>query len=249
MAQVQAIIIRHDMADSRYIVNELDFPQLFFLHTRYDNKVCMATLISEQWAITAGHCTVETPLGETLNAGEPYQVSIVGQNYQVEKLVLHPDFLNSQQSKAVDMALIKLDRAVSGIRPIKLYQGSDEQNQILSMIGWGYTGIGTHGRSDNDGKLRRAQNRVEKADQWLEFLFDDPRMINSAALQMEGVPGLGDSGGPAILETPEGMVLLGVALGEIDDPDTIEQGRYGAVSLYERVSSHYLWIMQVIEGS
>tara|TARA_R110000772_G_scaffold75022_6_gene163117 strand:+ start:243 stop:992 length:750 start_codon:yes stop_codon:yes gene_type:complete len=248
VAQVQAIIIRHDMADSRYIVNELDFPQLFFLHTRFDNKVCMATLISEQWAITAGHCTVETPLGETLSAGEPYQVSLVGQIYTVDKLVLHPGFLHPQQSKAVDMALIRLDRVVSGISPIKLYQAGDEQNQILSMIGWGYTGTGAHGMAGNDGKLRRAQNRVEKADQWLEFLFDDPRAVLNSALQLEGVPGLGDSGGPAMLETPEGMVLLGVALGEVDKPDSTEQGSYGAVSLYERISTHYQWILEVIEG-
>lgn len=243
----QAIIIRHDMADSRYLVDELDFPQLFYLHTRYNNKVCMATLIGEQWAITAGHCSVETPLGEVVNAGQVYPVSLLGQDYSVTQLVLHPGFQNPQQSRAVDLALIKLDRPVSGVRPLALYRDADELDRILSIIGWGFTGIGTHGRSSNDGKLRRAQNRVEKAGQWLEFLFDDPRTGNNRALQLEGVPGLGDSGGPAVLETSAGLILLGVALGEIDNPDFPEQGLYGAVSLYERVSTHYEWIQQVIQ--
>src|SRR5690606_14186467 len=34
-----AIVIRHDQADSRYVVADADYPQVFFLHTRYGNRV------------------------------------------------------------------------------------------------------------------------------------------------------------------------------------------------------------------
>ncbi len=244
--QGQAIIIRHDRADSRYVVNELDFPQLFFLHTRFDNKVCVATLIAEQWAITAGHCTEQTPIKETIEAGEAYHLFITGQDYSVNELVLHPGFRHSQQLESVDLALIKLDRPVPGVQPVSLYSEQDEQSQALTLMGWGYSGEGIKGRSFNDGKLRRAQNIVMNAGKWLEFQFDDPRSNNGLALALEGVPGLGDSGGPALLESPEGLFLLGVALGEIDNPTQAQEGLYGALSLYERVSSHYAWILQVI---
>ena len=245
-SQAQAIIIRHDKADSGYVVDDREFPQLFFLHTRFGNKVCVATLISEDWAITAGHCTEQTPIQETIRQGNDYPLTIAGQSYTVSELIVHPAFRHPQQRQAVDLALIRLDRAVEGVVPVALNSELNEKDQILSLIGWGYTGEGTRGLASNDGKLRRAQNSVMFAGKWLEFVFDDPRALNSPALPLEGVPGLGDSGGPALLETPEGLFLLGVALGEIDNPAENDQGRYGAVSLYERISTHYSWIMQVI---
>ncbi|MBN4075305.1 MAG: hypothetical protein COA71_03960 [SAR86 cluster bacterium] len=247
LSQAQAIIIRHDQLDSRYVVYAQQYPQLFYLHTRFNNKICVATLISEQWAITAGHCTEETPLGEMVNNGEDYPVRLDGEDYIVTELVVHPSYKHAQQIEAVDLALIKLDRPVVGINPIHLYQRRDEIDKVVSLVGWGFTGRGTRGGTTNDGKLRRAQNAVMNAGKWLEFVFDDPRDINSAALQLEGVPGLGDSGGPALLETSEGTMLMGVALGEIDNPNAAQQGGYGSISLYERVSTHYAWVLQVIE--
>lgn len=248
LSQAQAIIIRHDQLDSRYVVDAKQYPQLFYLYTRFNNKICVATLISDQWAITAGHCTEETPLGEVFNSGEDYSVSLGGNYYTVVELVVHPSYKHPQQEEAVDLALIKLDRPVAGINPIPLYQGGDERGKVVSFLGWGYTGIGTRGGTDNDGKMRRAQNTVMNAAKWLEFMFNDPRDINSTALQFEGAPGLGDSGGPALLETPQGIKIMGVALGEIDNPLETHHGSYGSISLYERVSSHYLWVLKIITG-
>ncbi len=61
LSTAQAIIIRHDQSDSSYVVYEQQYPQLFYLYKRFGNKVCVATLISAQWAITAGHCSEENP--------------------------------------------------------------------------------------------------------------------------------------------------------------------------------------------
>jgi len=246
---VQGIIIRHDRADSRYVIRESDFPQVFSLYSRFDNSVCTGTLISKQWGITAAHCTEETPLKETLAEGEAFQLTIARNEYAVSELVIHPDYLHPQQSQSVDLALIKLDREVRRVTPVTLYQAVDEKNKILTLLGWGYTGIGTLGRSSNDGKFRRAENAVFSAGQWLGFRFDDPRPVNNQALSLEGTPGLGDSGGPALLEIENELFLLGVALGEVAEADEQErQGRYGAVALYERISSHYSWIQQVIQA-
>ncbi len=249
-SSVNAIIIRHDRTDASYVVDERDFPQIFSLHYRFNNRVCMASLISPQWALTAGHCTDETPIGETLARGDNYVLSIAGSDYYVSELILHPAYAHPLQSQAVDLALLKLDRTVPGIEPLILYRDQDEAGQVLSFLGWGYTGSGTRGRARNDGKFRRAYNTVFTAGQWLEFHFDDPRVSGSNALPLEGIPGLGDSGGPAILETEEfGPVLVGVALGEIaNEEEPFSQGRYGSVSLYERVSTHYDWIHGVLNG-
>ncbi|MDT8399383.1 MAG: trypsin-like serine protease [Pseudomonadales bacterium] len=243
----QAIVIRHDRADAGYRVDEKAFPQVFYLHYRFNNKVCMGTLISSQWAITAAHCTDQTPIQATLDRQEAYHLSIGGQSYDIAELVIHPDY-HPNDSMAVDLALIRLDRDVPAIRPVTLYRDSDELNKVVSFLGWGYTGYGTVGRKSNDGHFRRAQNTVFQAGQWLRFRFDDPRRRDQHALQLEGVPGLGDSGGPALLETDTGLFILGVARGEIADPADPQapEGLYGAIELYERISSHQDWIDQTL---
>lgn len=246
--EASGIIIRHDRADSRYVVAEADWPQVFSLHRRLGNRVCVATLIAERWAITAAHCLEDTPILETLSRHEPWPLTIAGVVHAVEALVLHPEWVPGRPEEGVDLALLRLDRPVRNVTPVPLYRGDDEYDQTVSFLGWGFTGWGTVGRRGNDGKLRRAQNRVSEAGQRLHFRFDDPRRPEDRALPLEGVAGLGDSGGPALVETPAGLRLMGVALGEILNADDADgrQGLYGAVGLYERISIHLQWIESYI---
>ena len=243
----QGIVIRHDKADSRYRVDDSRYPQVFYLHTSFSHKVCVATLVAPHWAITAAHCARETPLGETLAGHENYPVTIARQDYTVTELVLHPRANTGDELTDVDMALLRLDHDVRFIPPALLNQDSDENGKVYTLLGWGYTGIGTQGMQSNDGELRRAENRVEAAGQWLEFRFDDPREVNSQALDLEGVPGLGDSGGPALQEVGDDLVVVGIAVGELEEGASPEhQGLYGAVQLYERISGHLDWIESII---
>jgi hypothetical protein len=246
-ATSQAIIIRHDKADSRYRVDETRYPQLFFLHQGYGNKRCMGTLVSPHWAITAAHCARETPMADTLARQEAYTVNIARRTYQVTQLEMHPQSNTGDEMRDVDLALLRLDRDVEGVVPVLINHDIHEVHQVLSLLGWGFTGIGTLGLRNNDGHFRRAENRVEEAGQWLTFRFDDPREIGNQALDLEGIPSLGDSGGPALLETQDGLVLMGIALGELEEGESPPvQGLYGTIQLYERVSSHLDWIRQVI---
>jgi len=249
LAATQAIIIRHDKADSLYRIEEQFFPQLFFLHTRFDNKVCVATLISSHWAITAAHCTRQTPLLDTVSRLERYQLTVAGHTVHADRVELHPLSDTGDELKNVDLALIHLADGISDVVPARLNRGSDELGQVFSLVGWGYSGIGTRGLQGNDGRLRRAKNRVSRADQWLEFRFDDPREPGSQALDLEGVPGLGDSGGPALLETGSAPIIMGIAVGELEQgPSPAHQGLYGATQLYERISTHMDWIEQVMSA-
>jgi len=63
--------------------------------------------------------------------------------------------------------------------------------------------------------------------------------------------GLGDSGGPALITTASGLRLAGVAVGQLLNVgyDEETQGRYGAIAIYERISSHITWIEFVINSS
>lgn len=241
------IVIRHDRSDTGYVVDAARYPQFFHLHERNQRKVCLATLIAPRWAITAGHCVDDTPLRHTLAQGAAYTLQVAGQSYRVEQLALHPQYSNGKQLRGVDLALLRLDREVAGVTPVPLQRSADEQDLVAVLVGWGSTGTGVSGRHRNDGKFRRAENRVETAGEWLEFHFDDPRLPDSRALALEGLPGLGDSGGPALFEGDEGLVLLGIAVGELERSDVDgRQGLYGATGIYERISRHADWIDAIV---
>jgi hypothetical protein len=191
----------------------------------------------------------QTPLGETIANNEQYPVIVNGVQNQVNEIAFHPQYNTGNELENVDLALIRLDRDIENVTPIALYREKNESQQVFSLLGWGFTGIGTLGMSRNDGRFRRAENRVEQADQWLRFRFEDPRVNGNQALELEGVPGLGDSGGPALLETENGFLLAGIALGELEEGDAPSaQGLYGTVQVYERISNHLEWIDAVIEN-
>lgn len=246
----QAIIIRHDRNYASYRARESDFPAIFYLERQGPRKVCVATLIDRRWAITAAHCAAETGLHEALESGADFIVSIAGRQQRIDQLVIHPQYQPGLPTE-VDLALLRFERPLDLPSPVSINVDIEESGQVVSLLGWGFFGLGTSGRQYDDGQFRLATNRVEQAGRRLRINFDDPRTPDSGALDLEGMPGLGDSGGPALLLDGDRWLLAGVAVGEIMDETFSEetQGSYGAVAVYERVSRHLQWIRRTISPS
>ena len=243
----EAIIIRHDKDSAYYEATTAEFPFVFFLERQGNRKVCVATLIHAQWAITAAHCAEETMLGDTLSNGRRFAVELAGQTHEIDVMIVHPDY-DQSASTDVDLALLRFRDALSEPSPVPLHLDNDEDEQVVSLLGWGFFGIGTTGRQYDDGILRLAQNRIVEADARLRIVFDDPRDLLADVLELEGMPGLGDSGGPAFISHDSGYSLAGIVVGEVEDENFSEerQGQYGAVAVYERISRHLAWIEAVI---
>ncbi len=70
----------------------------------------------------------------------------------------------------------------------------------------------------------------------LVFRFDAPGDENVTPL--EGISGPGDSGGPAFLETADGLRLAGLSVASSGRP----KGRYGVWEFYTRVSPQVQWV-------
>lgn len=247
LAVSEAIIVRHDVGPSEYVVRQVDYPAVFYLERQGARKVCVASVIHRQWAITAAHCLEETMLGETLAQKRRFGVELITGTREIDLAIVHPDYDQSAASD-VDLALLRFREPESLPRPLPLYSDEDEAGQVAALLGWGFSGLGTTGRQYDDGRLRRALNRIEQSGQRLRLRFDDPRSTDSTALALEGTIGLGDSGGPALLEIAGAPALAGIAIGEVQGADYSEehQGQYGAVTVYERISRHLDWIEAVI---
>ena len=250
VAPSSAIIIRHDVGPARYEVRESSYPSVFFLEQQGNRKVCAATVIHQQWALTAAHCVEQTLLGNTLANGRDFAVLVGGQDREIDAVIIHPEF-DLENAADVDLALLRFKQASTTPRAMPLHLQELEPDSIVTLLGWGYFGLGTTGRQYNDGSLRLARNRITDVDRRFKIRFDDPRDRASQALPLEGVPSLGDSGGPALLENDNGLFLIGITVGEVTVNGFSEetQGEYGAIAIYEIVALQLDWIETVIGSS
>jgi len=244
------IIIRHDVGPARYEVKESSYPSVFFLEQQGSQKVCAATVIHQQWALTAAHCVEQTLLGNTLANGRDFGVRVAGQDREIDAVIIHPEF-DLEDANDVDLALLRFKQASATPRAMPLHLQELEAGSIVTLLGWGYFGFGTIGMQDIDGSLRLAMNRITNVDRLFRIRCDDPRDSASQALPLEGMPSLGDSGGPALLENENGLFLVGITVGELETDGFSEetQGKYGAVAVCESVAMQLDWIAAVIGSS
>lgn len=121
------------------------------------------------------------------------------------------------------------------------------------MLGWGDFSNGKVGtlrdKPINDGKFRLAYNIIDGIhDNYLTFKFDDP--ISKHALDLEGVNGPGDSGGPALISKNNTFYIVGISSGG-GYPDQINEvrteGQYGWHEKYVRVSTIHDWVQSIVK--
>jgi hypothetical protein len=225
-----AISTRHDVPDDAYIVADDDYPAVVDLWP----GDCSATLIRENALLTVAHCASDIRMGMVLD--------IAGEERAVSRVLLHPDY----RGWSSDIAVVFIDAPVAHVTPHALYTGTDELDQTLTLVGQGLHATGLEGERDSemDFQLRRAQNVVTLVNEhWLEVTFDDPD--DGDALPLEGVGMGGDSGGPAFIETPEGLVIAGLNSWG-DAPAIRDIGKYNSWDYSTRVSTYLDWVEGVL---
>ena len=233
-----AIVVRHDVPDSAYLVHDGALQALVDLpHEGH------GVLIGSRWVLTAAHSTQWHPVTE---------VMLNGECLKVERVFLHPGYKQLPEGLAAqdpegairflagldDIALIQLAQPVTGVEPIALYRGKAELGKTVLLFGKGATGNGEKGQiaGANRTELRSAENVITAVEERaLVYTFDS----GDAALPLEGMLGNGDSGGPVLFEHDGRWELLGLARGRLS---TSPPGFYGQEAHQVRVSYYLSWI-------
>jgi hypothetical protein len=221
------IIRRADRPDARYLEAGAKYSAVIAL-----GRVGDATLVAPQWLLTAGHVA---------NAFRTRpSVDIAGRAYQIDRVAVHGEW---RELGPHDVGLIRLREPVVGVMPIPMYRRTTERGSIATIVGHGGSGTGASRDRNEDGRTRAATSRVDSASSaWIYFSFDTP----PKGTELEGAPGPGDSGGPAIISVDGRPQVAGVSSAGFDGRDG--PGSYGAIDVFTRVSTHVVWIDSVMRA-
>lgn len=246
-----AIVIRHDVDDSRYHAPASEFLALADLPGEGHG-----VLIAPRWIVTVAHAITDVQ-----------EITLNGVPRKVKRVIVHPGFrrlpdaliaqafASGDASKAMehqassrDIALIELMEPVADVAPAIIYQGSDELGKLVKLMGKGATGDGVRGLAPDHshrGVLRRAFNTITSADSlWLGYVFD----AGPSAVELEGASGSGDSGGPVLIEIDGQWQLAGLIAWQLVEGNAaaFRPSLYGQTSFNVRLSSYAEWIESVI---
>lgn len=222
------IIRRSDRDDARYLEAGSKYPAVIALGRAGD-----ATLIAPDWLLTAGHVAAAVRRRGSL--------TIRGREYAVVRVEIHGDW---RELGPHDVGLVRLGRPVEGVKPLGLYRAAQERGTVATIVGHGGAGRGDSRARTEDGRARAATSRVDSVSAaWLYFSFDSP----PGGTDLEGAPGPGDSGGPAVIRTNGADLVAGISSAGFDGRDG--PGSYGAVDVYTRVSTHAAWIDSVTRSA
>lgn len=200
--------------------------------TPREDHFCGATLIAPSYILTAAHCSVIIGNGSESQPIPVQNVKVVvgtttlntaqGQARKVSSIRVHPRYTGRNSN--YDVAVIRLDRPVSGIKPILLDNAGsnalEKPGRRVTVAGWG----DTRAQSATGGAAPRLTPGMREA---RPLIVSDARCRTAYASSgnpaLRVAPGLmvcagrkgvdtcqGDSGGPMFTPTRAGLRQIGI---------------------------------------
>ena len=229
-----AILIRPDRDDSEYLE----------LATRYSSSVLLnapdgeGVLIAPRYVLTAAHMARALQEMKALP-----RLEFAGRQYAIQSIHIHSEYRKGVP--AADVALLYLRDTVAGVAPTPIYRDKDEGGKAVVIVGHGYSGrIGDKPVKEKwDRRKRAAINTIDRVSPRTLAL-----QIKAAdeASDLQGAAAPGDSGGPAFIETPQGLFVAGIGSATDDTNADGIIGNVGDWEIYARVSAFASWVEAVM---
>jgi len=237
------------------VSNEYEFPSVVSLkYTANSQHFCGASLINEQWVLTAAHCMVGLSTNDIVATVGEYDLSSTPEtnSTSVEGIIIHPGYNTSTFDN--DIALIKLSTAVSNdtislLSRIETEEAIAVETTISTAIGWGST-VGYNSDENVTPDYPSILNMVslpllsatlcsEKEPNTTDNMICAGDVINGGIDSCQG-----DSGGPLLVESAStgetqqiGIVSFGDGCAAVDKP-----------GVYTKIANYEEWINSQING-
>ncbi|SDR17890.1 MULTISPECIES: S1 family peptidase [Actinopolyspora] len=167
---------------------------------------CGASLIDEQWALTAAHCVQDVSADELQVRIGSSDHTTGGTVTGVDSAVPHPDY--ATESPQGDIALVKLDQSVEQ-QPVELAEQPGQAGTPTSIIGWGLT-CRTRGCGQPPEQLQQLDTKLVSDLQCSLGTIDGATELCTSSDKPFSNACFGDSGGPQLRGEPGDRKLIGV---------------------------------------
>ncbi len=211
------IVIKSSIIGGTEVTRD-DYESLSVVGLRDKTTTCSGTLVSEDLIVTAAHCVSKWQPKTRTGVSKRKIVTTPVIFYSYKKEVMHT-YIRMDQVEIFpaedyddeankDLAVVKLkEKAPLGYKavPILSPDYSIQRNSELLLVGFGYR---DEFNNDDNFNLPRAPHKIK-------IPFVEVRDTKIVVSQEHGKIGsfFGDSGGPAYLETENGLLLAGSTQG------------------------------------